>query len=85
MPDCFRATTPVDVVKTRMQGTRSGAYKNTLDCFVQIFTKEGPLMFYSGGLTRAARVIPGQGIIFMSAEVVYHTMEDFMWPERNSA
>ena len=34
--------TPVDVVKTRMQGLESSKYKNTLDCAVQIMKNEGP-------------------------------------------
>ncbi len=34
--------TPVDVVKTRMQGLESTKYKNTLDCAVQIMKHEGP-------------------------------------------
>jgi len=63
-------TAPFDVVKTRMQGLKSAEYSSTLDCFVQIATKEGPLQFYSGALARAARVVPGQGIIFMSYEFI---------------
>ena len=34
--------TPVDVVKTRMQGLEASKYKNTLDCAVQIMKHEGP-------------------------------------------
>lgn len=34
--------TPLDVVKTRMQGLEASKYKNTLDCAYQIATKEGP-------------------------------------------
>ena len=34
--------TPVDVVKTRMQGLEATKYKNTLDCAVQIMKHEGP-------------------------------------------
>jgi solute carrier family 25 citrate transporter 1 len=34
--------TPVDVVKTRMQGLEASRYKNTLDCAVQIMKNEGP-------------------------------------------
>ena len=34
--------TPVDVVKTRMQGLEASKYKNTLDCAVQIMKNEGP-------------------------------------------
>jgi solute carrier family 25 citrate transporter 1 len=34
--------TPVDVVKTRMQGLESSKYKNTFDCAYQIMKHEGP-------------------------------------------
>lgn len=34
--------TPLDVVKTRMQGLEAKKYKNTLDCMVQIWKNEGP-------------------------------------------
>lgn len=33
--------TPIDVVKTRMQGLDHKKYKNTIDCAVQIWKKEG--------------------------------------------
>lgn len=33
--------TPIDVVKTRMQGLEASKYKNTVDCAVQIWKKEG--------------------------------------------
>lgn len=34
--------TPIDVVKTRMQGLEASKYKGTMDCFVQIWKNEGP-------------------------------------------
>lgn len=34
--------TPLDVVKTRMQGLEAKKYKSTLDCFVKIWKNEGP-------------------------------------------
>lgn len=33
--------TPIDVVKTRMQGLEAKKYKNTLDCAVKIWKHEG--------------------------------------------
>ena len=62
---------PLDTIKTRMQGLKAAEYSSTLDCFVKIATREGPLQFYSGAVARAARVVPGQGIIFMSQEKIY--------------
>jgi len=34
--------TPLDVVKTRMQGLEAHKYKSTVDCMFQIWKKEGP-------------------------------------------
>jgi solute carrier family 25 (mitochondrial citrate transporter), member 1 len=69
---CFSTlgNNPVDVVKTRMQGIRATEYKNTWDCFSKIWQREGMRGFYSGVLPRLGRVIPGQGIIFMSFETI---------------
>jgi hypothetical protein len=33
--------TPIDVVKTRMQGLEASKYKSTLDCFIKIWKYEG--------------------------------------------
>jgi len=67
---CFSTiiNNPFDVVKTRMQGLDAKRYKSTVDCFTQMLTKEGPGSFYRGVLARMGRVVPGQGIIFMSYE-----------------
>lgn len=61
---------PFDVVKTRMQGMDSKNYTSTLDCFTKILKMEGPKAFYRGCLARMGRVVPGQGIIFMSVEII---------------
>lgn len=69
---CFSTlgNNPFDVIKTRMQGTKAAQYKNTLDCFNQILMKEGIAAFYAGIVPRLSRVVPGQGIIFMSFETI---------------
>jgi len=48
--------TPVDVVKTRMQGLTAHHYKNAVDCAYQIWRNEGILAFYSGTIPRLGRV-----------------------------
>lgn len=48
--------TPIDVVKTRMQGLESHKYKNMLDCAIKIYKHEGPLAFYKGTVARLSRV-----------------------------
>merc|ERR1719422_1451041 len=57
--------TPLDVVKTRMQGLEAKKYKNTFDCARQILTKEGPAAFYKGTIPRMSRVVLDVGITFM--------------------
>lgn len=57
--------TPVDVVKTRMQGLEASKYKNTLDCAVQIMKNEGPKAFYKGTVPRLSRVCLDVAITFM--------------------
>jgi len=74
---CFSTlgNNPFDVVKTRMQGTQASQYKNTLDCFKQILRNEGVGAFYVGVAPRLGRVVPGQGIIFMSFETIQSSLE----------
>ena len=58
-----------------MQGTKASQYAGTLDCFKQILTKEGAGAFYAGVVPRLGRVVPGQGIIFMSFETIQGALE----------
>ena len=60
-----------------MQGTEASKYKNTLDCFKTILTKEGIGAFYAGVVPRLGRVVPGQGIIFMSFETIQQHISTF--------
>jgi len=48
--------TPIDVIKTRMQGLTSHQYKGALDCANKIWRNEGLLAFYSGTIPRLGRV-----------------------------
>jgi solute carrier family 25 citrate transporter 1 len=58
-----------------MQGTKASQYKSTLDCFTQIVRGEGFGAFYAGVVPRLGRVVPGQGIIFMSFESIQGWLE----------
>ncbi|KAG5184642.1 mitochondrial carrier domain-containing protein [Tribonema minus] len=69
---------PFDVVKTRMQGLNANRYSSTLDCFAKIMTQEGIKGFYKGIVPRLGRVIPGQGIIFMSYEAIQKEVSKYM-------
>ncbi|GAB6028727.1 hypothetical protein CHUAL_004547 [Chamberlinius hualienensis] len=57
--------TPIDVVKTRMQGLEASKYKSTLDCAIQIMKNEGPKAFYKGTVPRLSRVCLDVAITFM--------------------
>jgi len=76
---CFSTlgNNPFDVVKTRMQGTKATQYSSTIDCFTQILRNEGIKAFYAGVIPRLGRVVPGQGIIFMSFEAIQESLAKF--------
>nr|AKN21573.1 slc25a-5 [Schmidtea mediterranea] len=69
--------TPIDVVKTRMQGLDSKQYKNTFDCFLKIFKNEGPRAFYKGTVPRLSRVCLDVGITFMIYDNFMQLFEKF--------
>ena len=60
-----------------MQGTQAANYKNTFDCFHQMLRNEGVGAFYVGVIPRLGRVVPGQGIIFMTFESIQSSLESF--------
>lgn len=57
--------TPIDVVKTRMQGLEASKYKSTADCAMKIWKNEGPKAFYKGTVPRLSRVCLDVAITFM--------------------
>jgi solute carrier family 25 citrate transporter 1 len=60
-----------------MQGVNASQYTNTMDCFKQMLAKEGVASFYSGIVPRLSRVVPGQGIIFMSFESIQESLAGY--------
>ena len=54
------ATSPVDVVKTRIMNEKEGkrVYKNTLDCMVKIVQTEGVFGLYKGFFPNWMRIGP---------------------------
>ena len=71
--------TPLDVIKTRMQGLEAHRYKNTWDCAKQIWVNEGPKAFYKGTIPRMSRVCLDVAITFM----IYDSFMEFfkkVWP-----
>ncbi|EMP41092.1 Tricarboxylate transport protein [Chelonia mydas] len=69
--------TPLDVIKTRMQGLEAHKYKNTLDCAYQILKKEGSLAFYKGTVPRLGRVCLDVAIVFVIYEEVVNVLNKF--------
>ncbi|XP_054144725.1 tricarboxylate transport protein, mitochondrial [Melozone crissalis] len=70
--------TPLDVVKTRMQGLEAHKYKNTWDCAYQIMKHEGPLAFYKGTVPRLGRVCLDVAIVFIIYDEVVKLL-DKVW------
>uniref|UniRef100_A0A673JKW5 Tricarboxylate transport protein, mitochondrial n=1 Tax=Sinocyclocheilus rhinocerous TaxID=307959 RepID=A0A673JKW5_9TELE len=62
--------TPLDVIKTRMQGLEAHKYKNTVDCATKIMRQEGPAAFYKGTVPRLGRVCLDVAIVFIIYEEV---------------
>lgn len=48
--------TPLDVIKTRMQGLQGHQYRGTVDCIRQMYGREGVLSFYKGVSLRLLKV-----------------------------
>ena len=71
--------TPIDVIKTRMQGLESARYTNTLDCGIQIMKNEGIAGFYKGALARLARVCLDVTVIMVLYEEINRIL-DKAWP-----
>lgn len=57
--------TPIDVVKTRMQGLEAHKYRNTFHCIYEIAKHEGFVAFYKGTVPRLSRVCLDVAITFM--------------------
>lgn len=69
------ANTPVDVVKTNMQGLEAAKYKNGMDCFIQIAKTEGVRGLYKGTVARLGRVVLDVAITFTLYEQINKTLQ----------
>lgn len=73
--------TPLDVVKTRLQGLEAHKYTGTIDCIKKIWKNEGIMAFYKGTVPRLGRVCADVAITF----VIYEQVVKFLnrlWPEK---
>lgn len=50
------SNTPLDCIKTRMQGLQGHRYRGTVDCIRQMYSREGVLSFYKGVSLRMLKV-----------------------------
>jgi len=73
--------TPLDVVKTRMQGLEAHKYKSTWDCIMQIYTKEGVAAFYKGTVPRLGRVCADVALVFMIYDATVQLL-NYVYPEK---
>jgi solute carrier family 25 citrate transporter 1 len=69
--------TPIDVVKTRMQGLESHRYKSSWDCAVSIAKNEGLLAFYKGTTPRLGRVCLDVALVFTFYEQIVKLLDKF--------
>jgi len=70
--------TPIDVVKTRMQGLEAHKYRSTWDCVVSIAKNEGLLAFYKGTTPRLGRVCLDSALVFTFYENIVKLL-DKLW------
>ena len=72
------ANTPIDVIKTRMQGVDAHKYKSNWDCIKQVYRQTGLLGFYKGTVPRLGRVCADVAIVFTIKEQVVKFL-NFVW------
>lgn len=67
--------TPIDVVKTKMQGLEASKYKGSLDCFMTILKTEGIKGLYKGTVPRLGRVCLDSAIVFTLYDILSTYMD----------
>lgn len=70
--------TPIDVVKTRLQGLDAAKYNGTLDCVKKIYRDEGLPAFYKGVTPRLTRVCADVALVMVIYEQVMKFL-DSVW------
>lgn len=74
------ANTPVDVVKTNMQGEGASKFKGPMDCAAQIWKNEGIRGFYKGTVPRLSRVVIDVALTFVLYEHITNSL-NYVWPD----
>jgi len=62
--------TPIDVIKTKMQGFQADMYKSSWDCIQKTWAEEGMVGFYKGMGARMGRVSADVALTFFFVEKV---------------
>eukprot|EP01108_Squamamoeba_japonica_P006610 TRINITY_DN5400_c0_g1_i1.p1 TRINITY_DN5400_c0_g1~~TRINITY_DN5400_c0_g1_i1.p1 ORF type:complete len:319 (+),score=95.38 TRINITY_DN5400_c0_g1_i1:63-1019(+) len=70
--------TPIDVIKTKMQGLEAKKYKNSLDCAKQVFAADGVRGFYKGTTARLSRVCADVALVMTLFQQITQ-MLDKVW------
>jgi len=70
--------TPIDVVKTKMQGLEAHKYKNSWDCIKQTWQRDGFVGFYKGVGPRLGRVCADVAIVMTLFDYIMDAL-DWAW------
>lgn len=62
--------TPIDVIKTKMQGLEAHKYNGSIDCIKKTFAEDGFKGFYKGTTARLGRVVADVAIVFVLFDAI---------------
>lgn len=65
---------PLDVIRTRLSATAMGTYNGILDCFFQMYRKEGVCSLYKGLSASLSSTLPSSGISLVCCLFSYTTL-----------
>jgi solute carrier family 25 citrate transporter 1 len=71
--------TPIDVVKTKMQGLEASKYRNTWHCIQTVWKEDGFFGFYKGTVPRLGRVCADVAITMTLFDYITLLL-DMVWP-----
>lgn len=72
--------TPIDVIKTKMQGLDAKNYKNSFDCAIKIVKNDGLTGLYKGTVPRLSRVVLDVAITFTLYDYITSLITK-VWPD----
>jgi solute carrier family 25 uncoupling protein 8/9 len=67
---------PVDVVKSRVMGDKTGRFNGVMDCFVKTAKQDGLGAFYKGFMPNFGRLGSWNVVMFLTLEQVKKAMAD---------